>query len=513
MSDPNTINIPIPGGTLTISASFVPASSPSTTPTPTPAPVVVKLAIGTNVPANDVLQGVGAWCDVTRQCSGWYGVNGATLTFDANGYPATVTGGQAGSWTYLYALPSGNYTLSWKGRQNALAVQGKTIANITSDNAGGWTATVAFATGERCEFRSSGGISSVRLLSPDAVAGKTFRDAYLALLKPYKVIRLMPMQRANGVGLPPVLHTGLPRVTPAQWDQTTWEVAAEHLAELCKEAGCVPWICVPYGATDALIQDLAGVFSTLPGCIWEYGNELWNTGPAYQGNQIRNDAVKLGTFGTDPNVAGAKYHATLTAHMGQLVKAIIPSAKIVFGAQATYEAWAQNGLTSLPVGAVDALAVAPYFQQCDGDPVSTVPQVLTSCQKWIDTILAPGLTKNAAAAKAYGCAMWGYESGQSLIPNGTNAPPVELQWQADISPTQYAAYRADPMRAAQDDVGMGTLYDHLFQTCLSAGMTLACHFMVVSNWGRSGCWGARQQTTDPDTVKSQAIARAIAAGN
>jgi hypothetical protein len=502
---PSTTPTPV---TISITATVGPSATPAPAPLPTPIP---KLTIGTNLLANDSIQGAAAWCDVTRQCSGWYGVGAAKITYDANGYPATVTGGQAACFTYLFGYPTGNYALSWKGPAIGLSVPGKTVQNIVSDGAGGCTATVAFSSGDRCEFRRMGGITAISLLAPDAKPGRTYRDAFLALVKPYAVIRLMPAQRVNGVGFPPTLRTNwATRVTPNQWDWTTNEVPAEALAELCVESGCTPWVCVPYSAPDDYVTALATVFKACPGAYFELSNELWNVSPAYQGNQIRADGVKAG-LATDPNVAGAKLHGQLTAHMGKLVKAVIPGAKIVLGAQAGWEAWAANASTVLKPGDVDCLAVAPYFQPADGMPVDTVANILKACQAWIDGPLATGLKANAAVAQKNGWTFVGYEWNQSLSPNPANAPPVELIWQGDISPAQYAAYLADPATAAQTDPGMGVLIDNVLSLCRSVGMTLACHFMAIGNHGRSGMWGARQQLTDGPNVITQALARAITA--
>jgi len=472
------------------------------------------MAIGTNAPPNDPTTGSAMWCDVTRACTGWYPAGSAQITaWDTNGYPTTVTGGSAAAWTYLYGYPTGNYALGWHGPQNGLTIQGKNITGIVADGSGGWIGVVPFSTGERCEFRSTGGVTGVHLLAPDAKLGQTFRDAFLALFRPYKVLRLMPSQRVNGIGLPPVVRTDwTKRTIPTNWDQTTNEVAAEHLAELCRESGCIPWVCLPYGATNDYITGLANAFAGFPLVYVEYSNELWNTAPAYQGMTIRNAAVAKGIYGTDPNVAGARYAADLTGQMGTIFHGVlgVSKVKVVFGGQETWEAWSSDGLKFLRPGFVDCLAVAPYFQCVDGDPKATVPQILASCQKWIDTILIPGLAANAKVAKAYGCEMIAYESGASLLPSMVNPPNIAIQ---PDSPAQLAAFAADPMVAAQNDSGMGLLHDNMFAACRNAGMTLVCHFMTISNWGRSGMWGNRQTVTDGENVKTQAVSRAIAAGN
>jgi hypothetical protein len=363
-----------------------------------------------------------------------------------------------------------------------------------------------------------GGVTNIHIYSPDAIPGAIYRKAFTDALRPYKVIRLMPLARVNGMGLPPTIQftTWSKRTTPTQWGQTNADFALEYQAALCRESGCIPWINIPYGSDDDAITRTVQVFASFPVVYVELSNELWNTSPAYQGMQVRNDAVTAGTYGAgDINTVGARRAAQLTARMGALARAAAPNSavKVVFCGQAVWEAWVVNGLGFVRPGDIDVVAVAPYFQTGSGDPVGTVAQVEASCDKWISTQLLPGLIANQKAAAAYGAVFVAYEGGQSLIPAGGNAPPVELQWVGDISQLQYAAYLADPMRAAQMDPGMGVIYDHMFDACRQANMTLFCNFMVVGNWGRSGCWGLIQTTGEADGPKGLAVKRAIVAGN
>lgn len=494
---------------------------PPTVVQPAPAPLpTTRMVMGTNVDANDYISGSARWCDVTRQCTGWFGAAGGTITgYDSDGYPQTVGGtGTARAFTYLYGdYPTGNYTVTWDGPQNALTFTGgKQINGVMPNGPNGWRGTVAFNNGDRCELQQSGGVTNIHVLSPDAVPGRTFREAYLSRLTPYKICRLMPTEHVNGNGLPPTLHTTwAQRVRPSNWDQTSWEIALEYQAELCRESGTIPWVCLPYGIDDATVTQTAQVFVTFPLVYVEYSNEPWNTSPAYQGNQIRNDALAMGTYGTgDPNVAGARRHAELTARAGKLFRqALGPShVKVVFGAQAVWDAWAVNGLGWLKPGDVDAVAIAPYFQPADWIPNPTVPQVLASCDRWIDTVLAPGIAANYRAAGTYGVPLITYEGGQHLLPS-VKGPTTELQWQGDLTPAEWSAYLADPYRAAQTDPGIGLVYDHLFDVCRRNNVTEFTHFMMCGNWGRSGWWGLVQTSNAPANPKVDAVQRAIRLGS
>jgi hypothetical protein len=498
----------------------VPPTVVQVNPSPTPAPSN-RMLVGTNIDDNTYISGSARWADVTHQMTGWFGAAGGTITkYDANGYPQTTGGtGAARAFTYLYGdYPSGNYTATWVGPQDGLGFTGgKVLTNVQPNGPNNaWKAVVAFNNGDRCEMQQRGGVTDIHLISPDATTGRMFRDAYLARLIPYRVCRLMPIQHVNGNGLPPVLHTTWSqRTIPTSWDQTSWEVALEFQAELCRESGTIPWICLPYGVDDATVIAVAQVFVTFPIVYVEFSNELWNTAPAYQGMMVRNDALAMGTYGSgDPNVAGARRAAELSARVGSIFKQTIgPShVKVVFGAQATWDAWAVNGLGWVKPGDIDALAIAPYFQPADSLINPTVPQVLASCDKWIDQVLAPNIAANYKAAEKYGIPLWTYEGGQHLLPS-VKGPTTELQWQGDLTPAEFQKYLADPFRAAQVDAGIGPVYDHLFKVSRDNGVTLFCNFMLTGPWGRSGWWGLTQSINAPPNPKTQALDHAIAVGN
>lgn len=497
------INLIVPPGTsvvITVSAPATQPAQPATQP-------AYKMAIGTNAPSNDYINGSAAWCDVTHKCTGWNPAGNAKITqYDANGYPAVVTGGQAASFTYLLGDPSGPYKLYYNGPQNALSILGKSFTSV-SDGAGGWTATVNFNSGERCEFRSTGGVSVIRLLTPDAKPNQVYRDAFLNLFKGYTVLRLMPQERVNGVGFPPVLRTDwTKRTTATSWDQTTNEVAPELQAELCKETNLIPWVCVPYNAPDAYVVGLVKVFADAGFKVirLSQSNELWNTGPQYQGMQIRNDAIALGTYGsTDPNVAGARRDGQLTAHMGAVAKTILPGTLVTVDGQAAWSAWLSDAASYMKPGDAQIGAVAPYFQPVDSSS-NNVAGILASCDQWIATVTIPGLAANYAVCQKNGWAFEGYESGESLVSQNPGAlPPVAL---LPDSAAQTAAFNADPMTLAQFDPQMGVLTTRMLTVCQAGGMTMNCYFMAISNWGRSGYWGLFQTPGDKPNPKSQAIA-------
>lgn len=520
-TQPITITPTTQPQTVTITVGALPPIPPAPAPTVITVQAAPKpMAIGTNVAPNDYWNTCGMWCDVTHQFTGWYPQpsNGPVITYDANGYPAAVANGAARAHTFLYGYPTGTYHLHWAGPQSAMTCVGRTLNNLKAETSpsNGWGADITANAGDMVILQTSGGISDVHLTAPDATAGQTFRNAYLNILKPYKVIRLMPLEKVNGDPatwpVPGTKRSG--RTLPTAWDQTTNEVALEYQAELCREAGCIPWVCCYYGDSDANIAATAQIFAGFPLVYCEMQNELWNQGGGYQGNLIRSDAQKAGIYGTgDINQLGARRAASLAAHVGSIFRQVLGSShvKVVFGAQATWNAWASDGLGFLPPGQIDLLAVAPYFgwNQVPANP--TVEQVLAGADLWITTILDPGLKANAQVARQYGCDFGAYEAGQSFFPQ-MQGPPSMTQQPANAA--QLAAFNADVCTLAQSDLMMGTTYDLLFATCRAEGMTLCCHFMAVGYWGSAGYWGAVQVTGDPPNAKTQAISRAItAAGN
>jgi hypothetical protein len=504
-----SIHIDIPPSTqptsLTITVALAPvveSLSPADAPATQPA-----LVMGTNLTANDPWQTDAPWCDVTHRMTGWYkGSQDPPAQYGPGGYPQTPMF----SHCWLYGYPTGIYHLHWEGGSN-LTVSGKTIQNIVADGAG-QSGTVTLAAGEFFKFRTSGPVANVHLYSPDAPPGQTFRPALLAAIKQggYKIIRMMPWGRVNkdeGRAWP---TTWAKRVLPTDWDQTTREVAMEYQFQLAKEAGCAPWINTYYGEDDDALTQTAQLAKTygFQTVIVESQNEYWNQGGMYQGNQIRNEALAAGTYGTgDPNVAGARRAASIGANAGKIFRDVLGKdhVKVVFGAQAVWGAWAHDGLSYVPPGSFDVVAVAPYFQPAD--PIAngaSIDQIEASCSKWLSTVVDKGLAENYAAAKAAGAELWTYEGGQHLLPLMANAPSVPLQ---DTLQNQIN-FKADPMTMIQTDPAIGRLYDQLFAICKKNHVTEFTHFLLIGYWGRSGYWGAQLKLGDPDNPKTLAIQRA-----
>ena len=301
--------------------------------------------------------------------------------------------------------------------------------------------------------------------------------------------------------------------SPRQLGPDQQEVALEYQFELAKEANVIPWINTYYGESDDAITQTAQLaksygFNLI---VVESQNEYWNQGGPYQGNLIRNDGVKAG-LATDPNVAGARLAAQTGANVVKIFRSVLGPSHIkgVFGAQATWGAWANDGLSFVPAGSFDALAIAPYFNNVAPLPATaTVADWEASCSTWINTVLDNGLSENQAAASKAGVELWTYEGGQSLFPLMSGAPSVPLQDTA----AKLAAFNADFMTAFQTNPAMGRLYDLLFATCRKHGVTEFTHFYLWGYWGSGGYWSLKQFPGDADGPKGQALQRAISAGN
>jgi hypothetical protein len=477
------------------------------------------MLFGTNTLSNDATQGAGMWNNVGHQFTGWYSVGGAIISYDNNGYPQVVSGpastAQAACWTDLYGYPTGTYILRWKGPSpTSLLIRNKNLTPTGPDSSGYYQANVTFTAGDHVEMRcpSPGGISDVSLFPPNLTQSRTFTDTYINLLKPYKVCRLMPMSRANGKELSPgvitLFNNWSQRTLPSVWSQTDKDCAWEYCLQLCKEASVVPWINIPFGADDSYINSLAQLVKSysFPSIILEHSNEYWNQGWGYQWAALTQKATSLGIYGTDPNIAGPSYHADLLLHAGDIFKNTVGSVYTVLGAQAVYERWAYYALlwakqhpTQYPI---NALAVAPYFMQSDSDDISTVAKLVTSAQNWVTTYLVPGMQKNKTVADSYGCDFTTYEAGQSFVDGSGNAPATEKQWNASISAAQYQAYMAGSKRMIQTDPAISQLYQQNVNICSSLNIKHYMHFMLVSNWGRSGFWGLKQASDDADGPKS-----------
>jgi hypothetical protein len=203
-------------------------------------------------------------------------------------------------------------------------------------------------------------IRDLRLIMPGFESTwfeQPFHPVFLERLRGFRVLRFMDWMRTNNSTVSRWEETGETRdFTQA----SSAGVAPEYMARLCNELGADPWVCIPHRATDGYVRGMAELLRRELDpdrrVYIEYSNEVWNT-IFEQGRWVRERAKE----------EGASWHELYLRRAREIFRifgAVFGSRERlvrVIGSQHANVWLAGELVNSLPEGAADALAVAPYF--------------------------------------------------------------------------------------------------------------------------------------------------------
>jgi hypothetical protein len=456
------------------------------------------------------------------------------VTFDKDGWPRDLKGGQAGSymihWLPAGTLPEGQYTVLYDG-EGQLAYEGD--ARVIRSSPG--KDIVEFSSGKdkfmqvaliikRSEPRNY--LRNIRVLMPGGICADNpfkrvnganqcrgnylsfekhhqqiiFNPDYLNFMKDFKVIRMMNF---SGITRNPIQHwEEMPHMSKATWAGYEGNRGAplEVMVKLANVLNRDAWFNIPHAADNNFIRQYASYLKkhlrpTLTAYI-EYTNEAWNTAflqthyTKKMGTQLRLDP--------DPNVAGQKYYSQRTVEMFRIFE------QVFGGANASKKrlvrvmgAWSANRYMTPVVMEhknaykhVDAMAIAPYFfvHQKAIAGINSVPSVFALLK---DDKKNPYSMNNVYKmiqvqmdlAKKYGVKLIAYEGGQHLTAPGTKST------RDHPNPFLIGANRAHPMEKFYieflqnwDRITEGGLF-----VAFSAPRT--CQFY--------GCWGIKEYLNQP----------------
>jgi hypothetical protein len=304
------------------------------------------------------------------------------------------------------------------------------------------------------------------------------------------------------------------RALPGDYTWALRGVPLETQIQLANTLKLTPWFHIPAMASDAYVQQFAGMVNSRLdaslGLYLEYSNETWNS-MFSQNGYVRTQGLALG-LSADPTVAAAAYTAYRSTQIFGIVRPALsnPGRMIrVIASQAANSWLSEQTLTFRNAyQQADALAIAPYFNCSDtatggygmlGDPATTaqqasmtVDQILDIQLQHIDGCALEAMRSNAAVARKYGVKLVAYEGGQHLAGWGG----------AENNPALTALFKA-----ANRSPRMYSLYTRYLQNWIAAGGDLFLHFTDVGGYTKWGSWGALEyQDQDPATApKFQAI--------
>lgn len=455
------------------------------------------------------------------------------VTYDANGWPSNLNGGEAGT-RFLGELPpdtipAGEYTVLYDGDgelrygNDAVLVShspGRDIIKLNPGTNGRLDASLVIAYTNPDDY-----LRNIRILPPGGICQNNplkrvedasaciatdgmylpfvdyydqivFNPDYLDFMKDFQAIRFMPM---SGITRNPVEHwADRPRMEEATWGGTYGARGAplEIMVELANHLHKDAWFNIPHAADDEYVREYAAYvrdhLNPELKIYLEYSNEIWNATFSH-GEYTQKKGIELG-LGLNAAEVGYEYYTIrarqIFAEWEQVFSGRDRFVRVL-GGWDTRPDFAEKVLSyDDTYQNVDALAIAPYFGgnikgfresstvddifrlTTDKDSYRSLPEVLE------------GVRKHAKLAQQFGVDLLGYEGGQGLVDWATRKPDQHP------NPLLFAANR---------DPRMGELYTQFLDGWGQEGGKLLMLFSAPRTCQWFGCWGLKEYITQPRT--------------
>lgn len=206
-------------------------------------------------------------------------------------------------------------------------------------------------------------------------AGETFNPDWLEAITPFWCHRCMDWQLTNYSLVEEIAD--LADEDYHAWGQSDADFGPKGgmplsvIASLANETGVRPWICIPYGASDALVLHMAEFFrnNLNPGIevIWELSNEPWNTlFPVMAAYATLGTAI----WGDLGGPQSWRYYGFRAAQCAKIIRDAYNDRsrwRMVLGAQTTYTAPFEHTLVGVQHWITEnssPLAVSDLFDHC-----------------------------------------------------------------------------------------------------------------------------------------------------
>jgi hypothetical protein len=225
-----------------------------------------------------------ALADLVKASSGFTNLSGGNATTDSNGYPTqdfTVP-----LWSGS-KLQSGRYSISFSGPSSTWVSFSKGTGTLKKQAASGstqnWTLDVpsgTTATELTLKFTgTSGQVKNVHVMQPGTSVGTTWSPKYVDHLRKLhpQTLRMMDIVKANYNTTKN--WSERPKDTDATYARAG--VRWESLIDLSNTLGSNLWVCIPVGATDDYVKQLASLIKTRLNSnlkvYVELANEVWSS--------------------------------------------------------------------------------------------------------------------------------------------------------------------------------------------------------------------------------------------
>lgn len=429
--------------------------------------------------------------------------DGRELDLDENGWVKSLLPDQVARTTLYFGapeyFPTGNYLVLFDGEGSldfqycgvvdvqpgraVIDVQSGFVINITSTNPDDY-------------------LRNLRVIMPgywDSYEENTFYPPWLDNLKKYGTLRFMDWQRTNET----MQDTWDDRVGPNYCRYSSVNGAPlEVMIQLCNEARCDAWFCIPHLADDDYIRNFATIVRDQldPNLVayFEYSNETWNW--LFPSNiYCRENGIAMG-WDQDMNeyYAGWRWYSHRSVEMFDDIESVFGSEAMgiravrVLGVQPwrdqlrTILDWEDAKLKT------DAVAAAAYFGgDIRGDYATDVDTLidrlenysLAQTNEWMGSLRAICDERGVPRFLAY-------EGGQHLA-FGSATPEQDTL-----------------MNEANRDPRMRELYNQLFEDWRNVvGGGVFCNYNNTGEFGHYGRWGVLEYTGQPtsEAPKYQAV--------
>jgi hypothetical protein len=453
------------------------------------------------------------------------------VTYDANGWPTNLNGGEAGT-RFLGelppdTLPAGEYTVLYDGvgelRYGNDAVllsraPGRDLIRLEAGSNGRLDASVVIAKSSPDDY-----LRNIRILPPGGIcqlnplkrvadvsactaadgmylsfvehyADIVFNPDYLDFMKDFRAIRFMPM---SGITRNPVVHwADRPRMEEATWGGTYGARGAplEMLVELANRLHKDAWFNIPHAADDEYVREYATYvrdhLDPELTIYLEYSNEIWNT-TFNHGEYTQKKGIELG-LGLNAAEVGYEYYTIRAREIFAAWEQIFGGRERlvrVLGGWDTRPDFARKILSYHDTYQyVDVLAIAPYFGgnikgYREASTLDDIFRLTTEegSYRSLPEVLAK-VQEHAKLAQQFGVDLLAYEGGQGLVDWATRKP------EQHPNPLFFAANR---------DPRMGQLYTEFLNGWQQAGGGLMMLFSAprICQW--YGCWGLKEHIRQP----------------
>ena len=456
------------------------------------------------------------------------------VTYDKNGWPKNLNGGQAGT-RFLHevpgkAVPEGNYTVLYDGEgkltysDDAKLVhreKGKDIISI-----------VASRSGLKEELRvkliikhsnPNNYLRNIRVLMPGGVCSNNpfrrvgskkqcrgshflsfekhhakliFNPDYMNYMKDFKVIRFMNMA---GITRNPISEWDERRkVTDATWGGKEGLRGApiEIMVALANKINADPWFSIPHKANNEFVRQQAryvknNLKPSLKAYI-EYTNEAWNS--IFTQSHYVKDMGERMQLDEDRDKGGYKYFSMRSVQIFDMWEKEFGGTKRIVRVMGSWVGWTRLSEMLLSYRnaykKTDALAIAPYFEPTlkSSKSAKSVSQIFKLIynpkeRRSIPEVLKQ-IKKNSVLASKFGVELIAYEGGQHLV-----------DWKS-------RNVKSHPTRlfiAANKDWRMAKAYTDFMRGWKKNGGKLFVNFSAPRTYQWYGSWGTKEYITQPNS--------------